>query len=246
MVTGVFCDRKSFRSLATGLEPDFTVYLYDRPGPRPGSPHRHVRGRAGGRRTWPPSAAAGGAASCSGTPPGRRWLSRPPRPGWRCAGWWSTSRRTPADGEPTTGLADELRELATRGTGTTRRPVPRTTGAPPQVIDMITAGPGGRHAGDRASTLVYDITLCNGGAVPMDRLARIPVHTLALAGGAGLGWAVEGAQTIAATIPDAECRIVSGRGHGPTAYFRAVRWKSPGRGRPTKPIGRLALRVMTD
>ena len=32
MVPGAFCDRKSFRSLAACLEPDFTVYLYDRRG----------------------------------------------------------------------------------------------------------------------------------------------------------------------------------------------------------------------
>ena len=32
MVTGAFCDRKSFRSLAACLEADLTVYLYDRRG----------------------------------------------------------------------------------------------------------------------------------------------------------------------------------------------------------------------
>src|SRR4051812_419359 len=32
MVPGAFCDRMSFRSLAACLEPDFTVYLYDRRG----------------------------------------------------------------------------------------------------------------------------------------------------------------------------------------------------------------------
>jgi hypothetical protein len=41
------------------------------------------------------------------------------------------------------------------------------------------------------------------------------VPTLALAGGAGFGWAVEAARIIAATVPDGESQVLSGQGHGP-------------------------------
>jgi hypothetical protein len=120
------------------------------------------------------------------------------------------------DGKPTAELADELRRLAASGRreeAATR--FLETTGAPPEVIDMIKAGPHWPGMLALAHTLAYDITLSNGGVLPVARLAKIPVRTLALAGGAGMGWAVQGAETMAATIPDAEFQILSGQGHAP-------------------------------
>ena len=64
-----------------------------------------------------------------------------------------------------------------------------------------------------AHTLPYDITLCNGGSVPVELLARIIVPTLALAGGASPDWAAEGANAIAAEMPDAHSLVLEGQGH---------------------------------
>ena len=80
---------------------------------------------------------------------------------------------------------------------------------------MIKAGPDWPGMLAIAHTLGYDITLSNGGVAPLDRLAKIPDRTLALAGGAGFRWAVDGAQMIAATIPDATFQVLPGQGHGP-------------------------------
>jgi pimeloyl-ACP methyl ester carboxylesterase len=216
VVTGAFCDRKSFRSLAACLEPDFTVYLYDRRG-RGGSSdadtyavEREVEDRAA------VLAAAGGAAAVFGHSTGAALALEAAAAGVEMRRLSVYEPPYTGDGKPTPELADELRGLTASGRREeAARRFMETTGAPPEVIDMIKAGPDWPGMLPIAHTLAYDITLCNGGVAPVDRLAKIPVRTLALAGGAGFGWAVEGAQTIAATIPDASFQILSGQGHGP-------------------------------
>ncbi|SDY39805.1 hypothetical protein SAMN05661080_03355 [Modestobacter sp. DSM 44400] len=56
-------------------------------------------------------------------------------------------------------------------------------GTPDQVVAMMRTGAGWPRMCELAPTLVYDLTLTNGGVVPVERLARIAVPTLVLAGG---------------------------------------------------------------
>jgi pimeloyl-ACP methyl ester carboxylesterase len=65
-----------------------------------------------------------------------------------------------------------------------------------------------------APTLPYEVTLCNGGAVPVDRLSKITAPTLVLAGGASPPWAAECARTVASSIPGGEQLVLEGQGHG--------------------------------
>ena len=175
MVTGAFCDRQSFRSLAACLEPDFTVHLYDRRG-RGGSSdadtyavEREVEDLAA------VLAAAGGAASVFGHSSGAALALEAAAVGVEMRRLAVYEPPYTGDGKPTSGLADELRELAASGRreeAATR--FLETTGAPPEVIDMIKAGPDWPGMLAIAHTLAYDITLSNGGVLPVERLAEDP------------------------------------------------------------------------
>jgi pimeloyl-ACP methyl ester carboxylesterase len=216
MVPGAFCDRKSFRSLAACLEPDFTVYLYDRRG----------RGDSSDTDTYAVDrevedleavvAATGGPAHVFGHSSGAALALEAAAAGLDVRRLAAYEPPYTGEGGATSELAEELRRLAASGHREDAAILfLRTTGAPPPVIDMIKAGPDWPGMLAIAHTLSYDITLCNGGVAPVDRLAKIPVPTLALAGGAGFGWAVEAARTIAATVTDGESQVLPGQGHGP-------------------------------
>jgi pimeloyl-ACP methyl ester carboxylesterase len=64
-----------------------------------------------------------------------------------------------------------------------------------------------------AHTLAYDITLLGDSRVPAERLARISVPTLALAGDAGSGWMADAARAVAQTVPDGQFGLLAGQGH---------------------------------
>jgi pimeloyl-ACP methyl ester carboxylesterase len=215
MVTGAFCDRKSFRSLAACLEPDFAVYLYDRRGRGDSSDagayavEREVEDLAA------VVSATGGAAYVFGHSSGAALALEAAAAGVDIRALAAYEPPYTGEGGATPELAEELRRLAASGHREDAATLfLRTTGAPPQVIDMIKAGPDWPGMLAIAHTLSYDITLCNGGVAPVDRLAKIPVPTLALAGGASAGWATEAARSIAATVPDGESQALPGQGHG--------------------------------
>lgn len=63
-----------------------------------------------------------------------------------------------------------------------------------------------------ASTLSYDVRLCNNGALPADRLAAISAPTLALAGATSPAWARDGARAIAGRV-SGQAKVLAGQGH---------------------------------
>ena len=215
MVPGAFCDRKSFRSLAACLEPDFTVYLYDRRGRGDSSDAGAYAVEREVEDLEAVVSAAGGAACVFGHSSGAALALEAAAAGVDIRRLAAYEPPYAGEGGPTPELADDLRRLAASGHRDEAAALfLRTTGAPPQVIDMIKAGPDWPGMLAIAHTLPYDITLGNGGEVPVDRLAKITARTLALAGGASAGWAVEAAETIAATVPDASMQVLPGQGHG--------------------------------
>jgi hypothetical protein len=64
-----------------------------------------------------------------------------------------------------------------------------------------------------APTLVHDLVLCNGGVLPRDRLARVAVPALAIAGGESPPWAARACADVAAVLPDARARVLAGQAH---------------------------------
>ncbi len=215
MVPGAFCDRKSFRSLAACLEPDFSVYLYDRRGRGDSSDAGAYAVEREVEDLEAVVSATGGSAYVFGHSSGAALALEAAAAGVDIRRLAAYEPPYAGEGGPTPELADDLRRLAASGHRDEAAALfLRTTGAPPEVIDMIKAGPNWPGMLAIAHTLTYDVTLCNGGVAPVDRLAKIPARTLALAGGAGSGWAVEAAHTIAATVPDASFQILAGQGHG--------------------------------
>ncbi len=213
LVVGAFGDRSSTKSLAAGLGSSFTVYEYDR------------RGRGDSDEKGPYSIArevedlaalieaAGGSALVFGHSSGGALALEAAAGGVRMAGM---AVYEPPYAEGTTAeFAAQLAELDAAGRQAEAAERFLTlVGTPPQALSHITAGPYWPHMQSFANTLPYEITLCNGGSVPVDRLAQVRTRTLALAGGASPDWARAGARTIAATIPGAEWRILEGQGHG--------------------------------
>jgi pimeloyl-ACP methyl ester carboxylesterase len=87
-------------------------------------------------------------------------------------------------------------------------------GTPAGMLEQMKAGPYWKHMESFAHTLAYEVGLRNEGSVPVDRLAKISVPTLALAGGDSPAWAQEGAHAIAAAVPNGHARVLEGQGHG--------------------------------
>lgn len=88
-------------------------------------------------------------------------------------------------------------------------------GTPDHVITMMKAGPHWARMRDLAPTLPYDLTLSARGSVLIASLASVSVPTLAMAGGASFAWAIEGAEKLAATMPNARAQSLPGQSHGP-------------------------------
>ena len=213
LVVGAFCDRSSTKSLAAGLGSSFTVYEYDR------------RGRGDSDEKGPYSIeaevedlaalvkVAGGSAFAFGHSSGAALVLEAATRGVLVP---RLAVYEPPYAEGTTvEFAAQLAELVASGRrAEAAERFLALVGTPPEVLAQITAGPYWPHMQSFANTLPYEVTLCNGGSPPVDRLAQITARTLALAGGASPDWAREGARTIAATVPGAEQRVLEGEGHG--------------------------------
>jgi pimeloyl-ACP methyl ester carboxylesterase len=87
------------------------------------------------------------------------------------------------------------------------------TGAPPEAIEGARQSPWWPTAVRMAPTLAYDLALLDGGVVPRERLARIGVPVLALAGGDGAGWAAGAAAAVADAVLDGRAQVLEGQTH---------------------------------
>lgn len=213
LVVGAFCDRSSTRTLAACLASTFTVYEYDRRGrgssgdTAPYAVAREVEDLAavldaagGSAFVFGHSSGAALAleAAAVGVPMDRLAVHEPPY----------------VEGA-TYAFAAHLAELAAAGRHSdTAEAFLGLTGVPPAVLEQMKAAPYWSHMAGFAATLGYDVTLCNDGVLPRDRLARIAVPVLALAGGTSPAWAQDGAQAIATTVVDGRARVLDGQGHG--------------------------------
>jgi pimeloyl-ACP methyl ester carboxylesterase len=215
LVTGAFCDRSSPASLAAALSPAYTVYCYDRRG----------RGDSGDQASYAVQrevedlaaviAAAGGQALVFGHSSGAALALEA-----AAAGVPMTALAVyepPYAGEgPSAAFAAELAALVADGQrGAAAERFLALTGAPAEAVAGMRSSPYWPRMEALAHTLPYDITLCNGGAVPADRLGGLPVPVLALAGGKSSGWARQAAAQIAAAVRDGRDQVLDGQDHGP-------------------------------
>ncbi|MEA2478486.1 MAG: hypothetical protein QOJ07_408 [Thermoleophilaceae bacterium] len=216
IVVGAFCDHASSNHLTALLRSSYSVLEYDRRGrgdsgdTAPYAIEREVEdldavvGASGGK-AFVYGHSSGGAialeAAARGVAIRRVAVWEPPYAG--------------AD-HPGDAGASELAELVRSGhRAEAAERFLAYTGAPPEVVESIKAGPGWPRMQAIAHTLPYDLILCREGRVPLDLLGRIPVPALALAGGWSAEWAPAAARAIAEAAPQGESRVVEGQHHAP-------------------------------
>jgi pimeloyl-ACP methyl ester carboxylesterase len=221
LVVGAFCDRETTAELAALLADDFTVVEYDRRG----------RGASGDTGPYAPErevedlhavlAAAGGTPYVYGHSSGAVLALEAAAAGAPVRALVVYEPPYSAEGDPG-GRSEELLEQVRERVGAGDRDGAAAAflggaGAPDEVVAMMRSGPGWPRMCALAPTLVYDLTLTNGGLVPVERLSRIGVPTLVLAGGASPPWAERSAAAVVAAVPGARSEVVAGAHHGVAA-----------------------------
>jgi pimeloyl-ACP methyl ester carboxylesterase len=221
LVVGAFCDRSTTAGLTALLADAFTVYEYDRRGrgassdTAPYAAQREVADlsavlAATGESPFVYGHSSGAVialeTAARGTPMRGLVVYEPPY----------TAGDDPGGGSAE--LLERVRALVAAGDrdGAAAAFV-AATGAPAEVVAMLRTGPGWPRMCAFAPTLVYDLTLLDGGRVPVERLARIDVPTLVVAGGDSPPWAGRSAAAVVAAVPGARQSVVAGQGHGVSA-----------------------------
>jgi pimeloyl-ACP methyl ester carboxylesterase len=217
LVVGAFCDRSSTASLTPLLAPHFTVYEYDRRG----------RGSSGDSDDYSVDcevddlaaliSTAGGSALVYGHSSGAALALEAAARGIPITGLAAYEPPYTA-AEDGTGRSDELLEGVRAQIGVGDRDgaaalFMQGAGTPPEVITMLQQGPGWPRMRDLAPPLIYDLTLCNGGVVPRERLARIGAPTVTISGGSSPDWAGRACATVAAAVPGARHVVLDGQSH---------------------------------
>jgi pimeloyl-ACP methyl ester carboxylesterase len=216
IVLGAFSDRSTSRPLAALLAPSYTVYEYDRRGRGdsgnglPFSIEGEVQDLAAvvastGQPSFVYGHSSGGAlaleAAARGVEMRRLAVYEPPYTG---------------DHHPGPQFGEHLDRLVAAG----RRDQAAeqwlaVTGTPRSIIESIKSGPGWTQREALAHTLSQELRLVNDGHVPVERLKRIAIPVLAIAGAASPPWAASTTATLAGALPHASERIVDGQKHIP-------------------------------
>jgi pimeloyl-ACP methyl ester carboxylesterase len=214
IVQGAFCDRRSAAALAAGMRGRFTVYRYDRRG----------RGDSGDTPPWVPAREIEDLAAivaAAGEPPFVYGHSSGAALALEAAAAKVSVRRLLAYEPPYTGPGDvhaaQLDRLgALVAEGDLDAAVDlflRGAGTPPGVMDRLRASPTWPAMTALARALPYDVALTNGGEVPVDRLERVTVPVLAVAGGLSPDWAHRACDAIAAVVPEGRSELAEGQTH---------------------------------
>lgn len=217
LVVGAFCDRTTTVGLTPLLTDRFTVYEYDR------------RGRGGSGNTLPYAigrevedlaaviGSSGGSAFVYGHSSGAALALEAAAAGlsiMKLAVFEPPYTSEEVDDGSDTMLSRIDRALVDGDPDLAAQFFMQGVGTPDHVITMMKAGPGWPRMRALAPTLPHDLTLSNRGDALVPTLAAVSVPTLAMAGGASFPWAVEGAEKLAATMPNARARSLPGQSHG--------------------------------
>jgi pimeloyl-ACP methyl ester carboxylesterase len=115
---------------------------------------------------------------------------------------------------PNDELADQLAGLAASGHNSEASERFLAVFTPRPVIEQMKAGPYWPHMTAYAPTLPHEIRLSNNGSIPTERLQKITIPVIALAGGDSVAWAREVADALADIIPGGQSRVLAGQAHG--------------------------------
>jgi pimeloyl-ACP methyl ester carboxylesterase len=217
LVVGAFCDRSSTAPLTPLLAPHFSVYEYDRRG----------RGSSGDSDDYSIDCeiddlaalidAAGGSALVYGHSSGAALALEAAARGVPITALAAYEPPYTAAADGTGGSGELLEGVRVRiGAGDRDGAAAlfmQGAGTPPEVITMLRQGPGWPRMRELAPPLVYDLTLCNSGVVPRERLARIGVPTVTISGGSSPEWAGHACAGVAAAVPGARHVVLDGQTH---------------------------------
>lgn len=213
LVAGAFCGRTAKDSLAAGLRDRFTVYQYDRRGR--GDSDDKGEGASAVQREVEDLAAVIASIDASalvfGDSSGGALAIEAAADGVPIRGL--AVYEVPYTDGPTLAVADELAGLVAAGrAGDAVERFLALMGTPPAAIAQMKTGAHWSHMEAFAPTLPYDVRLCNDGAVPAERLAKITAPLLALAGSQS-AWAIPAAEAIADAAANGNARILPAQGH---------------------------------
>jgi len=214
IVNGALSTRATGAALAPLLDPDFTLYRYDRRGRGDSSdagasrPENEIQDLAAivaatGEEPFVFGQSSGAAlcleAAASGVPMRGLVVNEPPYvPG---AG---TSAETA--GELAALAADGRRDEAVER-------FMESSGIPEAIIEQTKASPAWPSLLALAPTLAYDVRLLNGGVVPADRLSAIGCPVLGTTGSLSPPWAAASVGAVAEAVRDGEWRVLEDQAH---------------------------------
>jgi pimeloyl-ACP methyl ester carboxylesterase len=217
LVVGAFCDRSTTEGLAALLADSFTVHEYDRRGrgdsgdTSPYDVQREVEDLAA------VVAATGGTPYVYGHSSGAVIALEAAASGVPMRALVAYEPPYTAEDDGSGGSAElcaRVRELVVAGDLDGAGAAFLTaTGMSPDVVAMVQSGPYWPRMRSLAPALVYDLTVCNGGVLPVQRLSRIGVPTLVLSGGASPPWAGRAAAAVAAAVPGARRSVIPDQDH---------------------------------
>ncbi|MEU6041616.1 alpha/beta hydrolase [Actinomadura sp. NPDC047616] len=215
LVGGMFCVRGTTAALAERLAGEFTVVNYDRRGrgdsgdTAPYAVAREIDDLAalietagGAAAVYGISSGAGLAleAAAAGLPITRLVLHEPP--------YGSDDED---DRQGARRLAEGVRQAVADGR---RRDAIKlfltASGMPPEMVEGVSGDPGMLAV---APTMPYDFEIMGDGAVPADRVRKIGVPTLVIAGGASPRFFRDTADRLAGLLPDGRLTVLEGQGH---------------------------------
>lgn len=221
LIGGAFNDRTTVAALAATLAPHVTAIVYDRRG----------RGDSGDNAdTFAVEreiedlaaliAAAGGRASLFGHSSGGILALEATAQGLPVERLAVYETPFVVDGLrplPAEGTAEQIRAFVAkeRRDEAVRLFLTEQVAVPAGMVDGMQASPAWPFLVGLAHTLPYDVAVCGADlALPADRLAKIGVPTLTMAGGASPAWFPAAAQAVAGAIPGASYLTVAGQDHG--------------------------------
>ncbi len=211
VVVGAFCDRQSKKKLSAALADRFTVFEYDRRGRGDSGPliddsvEREIEDFAAlvtktGDTPFVFGDSSGGAIAIDAAAAGVDVRK-------------VAVYEVPFTDGPTLAFADGLAKLVSSGDlGEAVAQFLKLMGTPVDIVDSMKRGPYWSQMEAFAATLPVDVRLCNDGRVPEERLAKVTVPLMAMAGSVG-PWAVEVANALAVAAPQGEVRVLEGYGH---------------------------------
>ena len=214
IVNGALSTRETGAPLAPLLDPDFTLYRYDRRGrgdssDRDGStPQDELNDLAAvvaatGEPPFVFGQSSGAAlsleAAATGVPMRGLVVNEPPYvPGPAT----SAQNASELAALAANGRCDEAVERFMQGSG-----------IPEAMIEQTKASRAWPALLALAQTLAYDVRLLNEGVVPAERLGAIACPVLGTTGSLSAPWAEASVSTVAEAVPDGEWRVLEGQSH---------------------------------